>query len=156
MQTITTEQELLRMLKERPEKTTTYAVTKELLGRIPRDDAAPLRVMTADEVHELSEYLETPAHTLGGSFHVADIKCPKCARQLTFLDFVKTASEGGHHERSHLRDVLTGKAGSFITIRGKDGGRPVACAACGSIVALLRRENGGGYSEYSSSSYAYA
>lgn len=151
LRTIDTEQELLQMLQKRPDVTTTYRVPKELLGRMPRDEAVPLRMMTDAEVHELSEYLEVTVEQLKGPFRVVEATCSNCRRRLTFLDFAKTAVDKAQHDRAQLRDVLTGKAGWWITIRGRDGGRPVVCAGCG-IVARMRSN---GYSEYSSSNYAY-
>ncbi len=82
---------------------------------------------------------------------MVDADCPRCGRRTTFLDFVKTAVTDGAHELSRLSDILTGRAGNWLTIRGRDGGRAVRCADCDQALLMP-----GTYSEYSSSSYAYA
>lgn len=142
--------EVLRLLQDRPEHTRTYEVAPEIAGRVPLDSVG-LRRMDSAEVQELADYLELDQKALRGPFRVVDADCPRCGRHITFLDFVKTAIEEGVHDRAQLGDVLAGRAGNWITIRGRDGGRPVRCAGCDQT---LRMPNA--YSEYSSSSYAYA
>ncbi len=112
-----------------------------------------MREMDEAETLKLAEYLEVPAQDLRGPLKVVDVRCPSCTRRLSFLDFAKTAVELGAHGKEDLRHVLTGKSGEWITIRGRDGGRPVNCAQCGHDVP---RPMAGCYSEYSSSDYAYA
>lgn len=150
MQVLSSDDEIGRLLRDRPEETRTYQVQAELAGRIPLD-AIGLRSMDDAELSELAEYLDVKVDQLRGPFRVVDAACPRCARRITFLDFVKTAISSGAHDRAQLADVLTGKAGTWITIRGRDGGRPVSCANCEQSLRMP-----GEYSEYSSSSYAYA
>jgi uncharacterized C2H2 Zn-finger protein len=144
------EQDVRRLLQKRPEKTQTYRVPAEVLRRVPLDTTVPLRSMTDAEMQELAEYLGVGAEQLHGPLRVVEARCPRCQRLITFLDFVQTAVESRVHERAQLRDVLTGRAGAWITVRGRDGGRPVTCANCGEMARMPA------YSEYSSSSYAYA
>ena len=151
MRTLSSNEEITRLLKDRPEQTQTYEVTGELAGQVPLD-AVGLRRMDESELTELAEYLEVEdVEYFRGPFRVIDAECPRCGRHITFLDFVKTAIDNGVHDRTQLRAILTGEAGNWITIRGRDGGRPVRCARC---QQALRMSNG--YSEYSSSNYAYA
>jgi hypothetical protein len=150
MPTLSSPDEVLRLLKDRPEQTRTYQVAPELAGRIPLDSVG-LRRMDHAEQQELAAYLGVDGHSLRGPFRVVNAECPRCGRYITFLDFVKTAVEDGVHDRDQLSAILTGEAGNWITIRGRDGGRSVRCAACEQALAMP-----GDYSEYSSSSYAYA
>ncbi|MFK0050506.1 hypothetical protein ACIQU4_41690 [Streptomyces sp. NPDC090741] len=113
-----------------------------------------MRVLDEAETQELAAYLDTPAASLKGPLRVFEATCSSCGRRITFLDFVKTAVELGQHSKGGLRDVLTGKGGEWITVRGRDGGRPVSCAGCGHDVPRLQKN--GSNSGYSSSSYAYA
>jgi hypothetical protein len=151
VQTLASEKEVRRLLEQRPKTTQTYRVPPEVVGRVPIDKKVRLRSLEDDEIKELAEYLEVGVEELDGPFSVVEASCPNCSRQITFLDFVQTAVDKGVHERAELREILTGRAGAWITIRGRDGGRPVSCAGCG---ATARMPNA--YSEYSSSSYAYA
>jgi hypothetical protein len=150
MRTLSSNEEITRLLKDRPEQTQTYEVTGELAGQVPLD-AVGLRRMDESELRELAEYLEVEVEYLRGPFRVIDAECPRCGRRITFLDFVKTAVDKGVHDRTRLRAILIGEAGNWITIRGRDGGRPVSCARC---QQALRMSNE--YSEYTSSNYAYA
>ncbi|MFD5890558.1 hypothetical protein ACFWHQ_31930 [Streptomyces sp. NPDC060334] len=150
-----TYEEALRLLADRPETTRTYQVPADLLERLSLDPAPDMRAMDEEETQELADYLEVSAAAIKGPLKVVDTQCAYCGRVVTFLDFVKTAVDGGQHDPVQLREVLTGHNGAWITIRGRDGGRPAHCARCGRTVAM-RKKNGGGYSEYSSSSYAYA
>lgn len=146
---IKSEAEIRKLLGDRPEATRTYRVLPEVLGRIPLDEMR-LRTMTDSEVHELADYLRVDADELRVPFRVVHASCGECSRRLTFLDFVHTAVEQGMHGVDQLRDILTGRAGAFITVRGRDGGRPVACFSCGAEARMTT------YSEYSNSQYAYA
>ncbi|MET9886488.1 hypothetical protein ABZZ20_25790 [Streptomyces sp. NPDC006430] len=146
--------EVLEHLKNRPETTHTYRVPVGLIAALPLTEAPGMRVLDEAETQELAHYLGTPASSLKGPLKVLDSRCSECSRRITFLDFAKTAVDLGFHPKDGLRDVLTGKGGEWITIRGRDGGRPVNCAQCGNDVPRLRMN--GSYSEYSSSSYAYA
>jgi uncharacterized C2H2 Zn-finger protein len=150
MRTLSSDEEIKQLLKDRPEQTQTYEVTGELARQVPLD-AVGLRRMDKSELTELAEYLEVEVEYLRGPFRVIDAECPRCGRRITFLDFVKTAVDKGVHDRIQLRGILTGAAGNWLTIRGRDGGRPVSCARC---QQALRMSNG--YSEYTSSNYAYA
>jgi hypothetical protein len=150
MRTLTSEEEIRRLLQDRPEYTQTYQVSGDLAARIPLD-AIGLRRMDESEVRELADYLEVEVDYLRGPFRVMDADCPSCGRRITFLDFVQTAVDEGVHDRSELRTILTGEAGNWITVRGRDGGRPVRCSRCQQTLRMP-----GEYSEYSSSNYAYA
>jgi hypothetical protein len=148
---LTSEEEIRRLLDDRPERTQTYRVPPNLVGRIPLDTRVKLRSMDDAETRELADYLGIAVEDLDRPLRVVDAGCPHCERRITFLDFVQTAVQTGQHERAQLREILTGRAGAWITIRGRDGGRPVVCAHCGQIARMPN-----GYSEYSSGSYAYA
>jgi hypothetical protein len=138
------------MLQDRPERTQTHPTTREVIAVVPSDTQPELRTLGEDETKQLADYLGVETSELDGPFRVVDASCEGCGRQLTFVDFVQTAVDQGAHERDQLRDVLTGRVGAWITIRGEDGGRGVICIECGQLRA------NDGYSEYSSSSYAYA
>jgi 1-acyl-sn-glycerol-3-phosphate acyltransferase len=144
------EDEVRGLLENRPEKTQTHPVERDLLSRLPLDAKVELRALNDDEARELAEYLEVDAAELDGPFRVVDANCDNCGRQISFLDFVQTAVDEGAHEKDQLRDVLTGRAGAWLTIRGTDGGRPVTCIVCGALARVSE------YSEYSGGSYAYA
>ncbi|GGY18238.1 hypothetical protein [Streptomyces djakartensis] len=150
-----TYEEALQLIADRPEGTRTYPVAPGVLGRLPLDTSPRLRSMDASETQELAEHLEVSADAIGGPLKVVDAQCSYCERVITFLDFVKTAVDDGQHDLARLRKVLTGRDGAWITIRGRDGGRPVRCARCDRVVGLTRGKGGGEYSEYSSASYAY-
>lgn len=149
MRTIESEAEVRRLLENRPHRTRTYRVDAESLQKLDSD--RELRELTKSEVQDVADFLEVDLSDLQGPFKVVDAACPSCERRLGFLDFVRTAVHSEAHDRDLLREVLTGRAGYWLTIRGLDGGRPVICARCGQIARLPN-----GYSEYSSSSYAYA
>lgn len=151
MRTIESEDEVRRLLHDRPRRTQTYRVPDGSLERLPVDDDRRLRELDDAEIGELASFLEVDASDLRGPFRVVDAACPSCDRRLGFVDFVRTAVASDVHDRDLLRDVLTGRAGTWLTVRGLDGGRPVLCADCGSLARLPN-----GYSEYSSSQYAYA
>jgi hypothetical protein len=150
MRALESEEAVRRLIEVRPERTQTFAVAREALAEVPFDKPARLRSMTPDEVGELATYLDVRAEELDGPLSVVDATCPNCDRRITFLDFVQTAVGSGAHEHDLVRDVLTGRGGGWTTIRGRNGGRPVTCARCGQLARTSE------YSEYSSSSYAYA
>jgi hypothetical protein len=151
MRTIESDDEVRRLLEKRPHRTRTYRVSAELLRGVRLDSDRELRELSDTEVQEVADFLEVDRGELQGPFKVVDATCPSCERRLGFLDFVRTAVQTEAHDRDRLREVLTGRAGYWLTIRGLDGGRPVLCVACGQVARLPT-----GYSEYSSSSYAYA
>jgi hypothetical protein len=144
--------EVLGTLEDRPDTTQTYRVPSGTISKLPSDETPEMRSLADREVTELAAYLEVSATELRGPFKVVDIKCPSCSRLITFLDFARTAVEFGAHGKEELRSVLTGKNGEWITVRGRDGGRPVHCAQCGN--AIPRKDVP--YSEYQSRDYAYA
>jgi hypothetical protein len=148
--------DVVQMLRERPEQTRTYEVESGVIQRLPLDTPECLRSMNEDEVQELADYLQTSSSALRGPFQVVDHTCSRCARPTTFLDFVKTAIDAQQHSRDELRSVLTDAKAEWLTVRGRDGGRPVLCAKCGDPLLGALRCGGGEYSEYSSASYAYA
>ncbi|MFJ3706258.1 MULTISPECIES: hypothetical protein [Streptomyces] len=148
--------EVVQMLRDRPEQTRTYEVESGVIERLPSDTPACLRPMNEDEVRELANYLQVSPSALHGPFQVVDHTCSSCARTTTFLDFVKTAVDAQRHSRDTLRSVLTDAEASWVTVRGRDGGRPVICANCGNTLLGALKCGGGEYSEYSSGTYAYA
>lgn len=150
MAEVTPAREIRRLLTERPARTRTFRVSRQVLSTVPLDTRVRLRAMTKPEVRELAEYLDVSPEQLDGPFKVVRANCPSCDRRLTFPDFVETAVKRRAHSKAALRDVLTGRAGAWLTIRGRDGGRPVTCGGCGATARMSD------YSEYSSSSYAYA
>ncbi|MFF1542717.1 hypothetical protein [Streptomyces sp. NPDC058291] len=151
-----TYEEALQLLAHRPEATRTYPVAPDVLARLPLDTSPRLRTMDEGETQELAEHLEVSEEAIGGPLKVIDAQCSHCERVITFLDFAKTAVDDGQHDLARLREVLTGRDGAWITVRGRDGGRPVRCARCDRVVVMTKGEGGGEYSEYSSASYAYA
>ena len=152
MRQLTDPSELHQLRADRPNQTHTYQVTEDVFASLTDDTAGDLRTMDDNEVAELADYLGIDSSELTGDFRVVDTSCPDCSRQVTVLDFAKTAVAENQHDRSSLADVLAGRAGQWITVRGRDGGRPVRCANCGSDIAPLRNN----YSEYSGGGYAYA
>jgi hypothetical protein len=142
--------EVNRLLEDRPEITQTYPVDRDTLSRIQLDTKGELREIGDDETEELARYLDADAKELDGPFRVVDARCESCDRQITFLDFVRTAVDEGAHDREQLREILTGRGGAWLTIRGQDGGRPVICGGCGNTARMPA------YSEYSGGGYAYA
>ncbi|MFJ9825536.1 hypothetical protein ACIRSU_14365 [Streptomyces sp. NPDC101160] len=149
--------DIVRMLQDRPERTRTFEVEAGVIERLPLDTPASLRPMSDEEVQELADYLDASPSSLRGPFRVVDHTCSYCGRATTFLDFVKTAVDAKQHDRAQVRAVLTDAEAAWVTVRGTDGGRPVLCANCDQDLPLGQLNGGGGeYSEYSSSSYAYA
>lgn len=151
MQAIESDEEVRRLLHDRPHRTRTYRVAPESLRALPLDTDRELRTLSDEELKEVADFLGIDAAELDGPFKVVDASCGSCDRRLGFVDFVRTAVISDVHDRELLCDVLTGRAAAWLTIRGLDGGRPVLCAGCGQVARLPN-----GYSEYSSSSYAYA
>lgn len=151
MRTLDSAEEVRRLLGDRPHRTRTYRVPAESLRDVARDSDRELRTLSDSEVREVADFLEVDVAELKGPFKVVDTTCPSCERQLGFVDFVRTAVSTDVHDRDRLREVLTGRDGHWLTIRGLDGGRPVLCVRCGQVARMPN-----GYSEYSSSSYAYA
>ena len=144
------EPEIRQMLQERPERTTTVAVADGVIAGLTLDRSPEMRELTREEIEELARYLGSSANELRGPFHVVDRSCEQCGRRLGFVDFARTGVDSGSHSKEQLREILSGRAGAWVTVRGRDGGRPVSCASCHTLMPP------GGYSEYSSSSYAYA
>ncbi|WP_018333945.1 hypothetical protein [Actinomycetospora chiangmaiensis] len=156
--------ELDALLADRPAATRTVPVDVDVFHASQRDRRGSLRRMTEEEDAELAAHLDVPVAALAGPFHAVDRTCTSCGRRVTFLDFVCTATADGHHLLGELRAVLTGSRGCWITVRGRDGGRPARCAECGTAIPLVATEElpdepgvlaSGDYSEYSSSTYAY-
>lgn len=129
-------EELEALLDDRPEETRTYqvdpSIAVEMLEAIRSvDSGRKVRKMDAPEVAELARYLSVPIEEFQGPFTVSDIGCSGCGRRLTILDLAKTAVDHGLHSTAAMAAVLTGKAGRWVTVRGKDGGRYANCSACG-------------------------
>jgi hypothetical protein len=128
--------ELEAMLADRPEHTRTYQISEVGADDVIRyitthDSGVPMRVMSPAEVEDLARYLGTPAGQFHGPYSFSDTTCAGCGRRVTLLDMAKTGVDQGLHSKEQLAAVLTGKAGKWVTVRGKDGGRRVDCAACG-------------------------
>jgi hypothetical protein len=149
----------LDSLRESPPATTqTWLVDDSATDVPPLQPSASMREMTQDETEELAAFLELEAAELDGPFYVAkDMRCPNCERELTFLDFVQTAVESGAHDKALVGQVLTGRAGRWITVVGEDGGRDVTCVACGHVVPRRQRLPGrpGGDCDYEGQHYRY-
>jgi hypothetical protein len=125
------------LVENRPEHSRTYqidpAIATEVRKAIPvrRAASGPVREMNPAEMRELASYLEIPVSEFRGPYSVSDITCRSCGRHLTMLDFAKTSVDAGLHSKALVAQVLTGRAGIWVTIRGLDGGRYANCAACG-------------------------
>jgi hypothetical protein len=141
--------EVRRSLAKRPEKTRTYRVRSDAFRKVAPKEQKDQRRLNKEEVVELAEYLGVRPTSLKGPFVVPDASCQNCGRHITFLDFVSTGVGLRAHAKGALRDVLTGRSGTWLTIRGLDGGRPIDCFNCGRRVGL------DAYC-YSSGGYAYA
>jgi hypothetical protein len=104
----------------------------ESLGEVKFPEAGPgMREMNRDEVLEMAKYLEIEPSELRGPFLVdKNLICPNCGRHSTFLDFIKTAVDAQLHDKELVRAVLSGRAGRFITIRGKVADRTLVCVKC--------------------------
>jgi hypothetical protein len=140
-----------RLLEQRPEKTTTYQVSKEILDQLPHEESAgKLRATTEEEDRELAAYLGVEVSELDRPFSVVDAKCQNCERQISFLDFAQTAVDTGAHDKEMLATILTGRGGAWLTIRGLDGGRDVICINCGKVALEP------GLPEYGNGEYRYA
>jgi hypothetical protein len=111
MATISSGEEIARLLQDRPQNTHTYQMTQELASRIPLDSVG-LRRMHDSEMQELADYLSVEVESLRGPFRVVDADSPRCGRRITFLDFAKTAITEGAHDRAELSAVLAGETDS--------------------------------------------
>lgn len=141
--------EVRRNLERRPAKTRTYRIRSDAFRKVAPKQKKDQRRLTTAEIAELAEYLGVRPTSLKGPFVVPDASCQNCGRHITFLDFVDTGVGLRAHSRETLRDVLTGRSGAWLTVRGLDGGRPIDCFNCGRRVGLDE------YC-YMSSGYAYA
>lgn len=151
MQKLDSADEAGRLLEQRPEKTTTYQVSREILQQLPREESTgKLRETSEEEDRELADFLGVEVGELDRPFFVVDAPCKNCGRQIAFLDFAKTAVDSGVHDKEMLSTILTGRDGAWLTIRGLDGGRDVICIACGSVALEP------GLPEYGDGSYRYA
>jgi hypothetical protein len=125
------------LVENRPEHSRTYqidpAIAAEIWKAIPdwRAPSGPVREMNPAEMCELASYLEIPVTEFREPYSVSDISCRGCGRHLTMLDFAKTGVDAGLHPKALIAQVLTGRAGMWVTIRGLDGGRYANCATCG-------------------------
>jgi hypothetical protein len=127
--------ELEALMENRPDQTRTYQLdpsADDLITFIKSlEPNGPTRFMDSSEMAELARYLGLPVDEFHGTFTVADITCPGCGRRATILDLAKTGVDRGWHTVPELAAVLSGKAGKWVTVRGKDGGRRFDCAECG-------------------------
>jgi hypothetical protein len=140
VQRITSKAQLDALRDDPPEQTQTWLVDESATDVPSLDPGPAMREMTSDEVDEMAEYLELEAGELDGPFYVAkDVRCPNCDRATTFLDFIKTAVDSGLHDKALVREVLTGRAGRWITVVGKDGGREAVCVSCERAIPRRQR-----------------
>ena len=129
-------EELEVLLDDRPSETHTFKVAPNAAAEILEtvrslDYGLSIREMDAAEVKELAQYLEVAAEDFQGPLTVSDLGCSGCGRRLSILDLAKTGVDEGLHSKEMLAAVLTGNAGQWVTVRGKDGGRHANCSACG-------------------------
>lgn len=88
------------------------------------------RTITADELVDLAKYLSVNTKELKGPFILkSSLKCSFCARNISFLDFVKSAPET--HSKHMITQVMCGKKGYWVTVQGKDDFLDVKCIECG-------------------------
>lgn len=149
---ITSKDQLTALLNERSDNTETWLVRESVVESLLELGTNNMREMTETEITDLAEYLDTNVQHLNRPFMVDnDLHCPKCARKLTFLDFVKTAIEGesGFHTKEMIAEILSGRKGNWLTIGGKNFERTVYCSNCGEGI-IYRTHN------YSNRNYAYA
>jgi|GEM_PF-2979850 len=131
-------EELEVLLDDRPNETRTYRVAPnaaaEILGAVRSlDNGLRIREMDTSEVEELAQYLEVASEDFQGPLTVSDLSCSGCGRRLSILDLAKTGVEDALHSKEMLAAVLTGNAGQWVTVRGRDGGRHANCSACGRL-----------------------
>jgi hypothetical protein len=127
--------ELEALLNDRPDETRTYQLDPSAAADLLRvirsaDSGSKAREMDSAEVEELARYLQMPVEELQRPLTVSAIACSGCGRWLTILDIAKTGVDDGFHSKARLADVLSGRAGQFVTVRGKDGGRFANCSSC--------------------------
>lgn len=148
---ITSLEQLHELLQNRPEQTETWLISKEIAKDV-KIGSDKMRKMTVSEEKELASYLDASSKELHGPFYVGkDLICPECDRNLTFLDFVKTAIEidGIIHNKKMITDILCGRSGSWITISGKNAERTVICSSCEHPITYLTHN-------YEAHEYKYA
>lgn len=126
------------LVDNRPEQSRTYQVDPAIAPeirkaiRVMKANGTPrVRRMSPAEMRELAGYLDISVADFHGPITVSDITCQGCGRHLSVLDIAKTSVDTGLHTKALLAKVLTGQAGHWVTIRGRDGGRYADCAACG-------------------------
>lgn len=130
--------DLQALLEDRPGRTHTYQIipasADDVTTFIRSLNSGPvMRDMSVAEIGELARYLDIPAAELYGTYSFSDCSCAGCGRHLTLMDMAKTGVDRGFHSKEQLAAVLTGKAGQWVTVRGKDGGREINCSACGQV-----------------------
>ncbi|MGW2997374.1 hypothetical protein ACWDA9_38805, partial [Streptomyces sp. NPDC001193] len=79
--------EVLEYVKNRPETTRTYQVPQGVIAALPLAEPPHMRLLSASEIQELADYLDTSPSSLKGPFKVFDATCSSCGRHITFLDF---------------------------------------------------------------------
>jgi hypothetical protein len=125
-------EELRELLASPPAKTQTYETEAPIAERTSGEDGAWRgRLMTDPEIEELAKFLEVPASLLVGPFEVDDLVCQQCGRHVTFLDFAKSGVDQGAHSVASLGGILTSRDKAWVTVVGRDGGRPIMCVGCG-------------------------
>ncbi|HLX49363.1 MAG TPA: hypothetical protein VKS82_13620 [Streptosporangiaceae bacterium] len=130
--------ELQALLGDRPDQTHTYQISPasadDVTTFIRSLNSGPvMRDMSVAEIEELARYLDIPPGEFYGTYSFSDCSCTGCGRHLTLMDMAKTGVDRGFHSKEQLAAVLTGKAGQWVTVRGRDGGREINCSACGQV-----------------------
>lgn len=133
-------EEFQALLVDRPEQTRTFQIDPGIAADLHEiiqlaRSGAKMREMDSAEIEELARYLEVPVGELATPMTVSDIRCSGCGRRLNITDLAKTGVDDGLHAKGRLAAVLCGKAGQWVTVRGKDGGRFANCSACGRMSA---------------------
>ncbi|WP_024120980.1 hypothetical protein [Bacillus halotolerans] len=150
---ITSKEQFEKLIQDRPEYTETWHVNKLIAEEILLGTKTEnMREMTPFEISELAQYLDVEEENLQGPFFVdKTLFCPKCKRSMTFYDFVKTAieTETGRHSKGLIAEILSGRNGHWVTIRGKKHEREVICTNCNKGIKYKNHT-------YTSRNYAYA
>ena len=143
---VCTRDELQLLLNNRPIKSKMVEVEKSAMEIVKTTKA--LRAITEEETIELAEYLGVSKEDFQGPFYLEScLKCNFCTRQISFIDIVKAATE--KHSKDLMAQVLCGKKGYWVTVKGKDDSLGVKCIKCGTDVA-------NNLYHYVNSQYAYA